>query len=258
MRRKRMRRKKKMNKVSRIAGILLIGVVIGLAIVMTAADLYRPDHTLPNAGNRRNVEMTSAGDTSYYPLAVYSDNFIWNHVYGEIAIGTAVQAIAIDLSDTVNYTHDYTGSIVVQDVMSEVCVTNIGGGSVIAEYTIRYGVVVRTGSTNGDILWFHAYQVGTDERLLTNAQECYIATGPKEVDLTVESDQAKYITGNIRDVNDTDWDNDDTKFTMITTAVGNTAVTAYPGVGDMVIELIEGVNGLNFDGKFHMVYRTKE
>lgn len=181
----------------------------------------------------------------------------WVYVSGEKNTSANLQAILIDLSDTTNFKHDDTGHIILKDISSKICLQAVGSAMSVGDWRIRYGLVIRSDATDGDVLWFYSTKVMLGDTILSGGGRCFFPPGPGEVDLSIRDNQAKYITGGVRYIDDTEWDNDDVKATFISTEAGDTAINAFPGEGDVVVELLEGGGTWAFDLRVMAIYRTQ-
>lgn len=75
--------------------------------------------------------------------------------YENATVTTSTQIIFIDLSDTVNYPHERTGSVGISKITTSF-ISNLGAAN-ISSGTIQLGVVTYVGNSTGTVKWFATY-----------------------------------------------------------------------------------------------------
>jgi hypothetical protein len=230
--------------------LILTCLLIGMAwVAVIGADSYVVDW---HGGYKRFVELVH-GDTTHKTAAVYVDDYKWYTIQTTIpSNSSSLNAIAIDLSNTTGYDHSNTSKIIVKKIAVNACVTH-GDANADSEWNIEWGVVVRTGSTNGDVRWFRSDQVAGNLSDGSHKETCYFYETPDgvEYDLEVVSNAAAYITGNDATTNSTDWDNDEDMVDFL----GN--ITTRLGAGDMAWRIVENDGTASLDMEANIIYRTE-
>lgn len=162
--------------------------------------------------------------------------------------------VLVDLSDTTNYRHYNTVSVVLKS-LSLNAEKHTGGGG----FDIWVGVINEVDATNGSTDWIHVWHIETDVAETDNtnfiSQKIYFNDLDLEVNATTAASEVLYnVTTNIGHDGDTTWQTD----TGLASPVGASG-QAYgkPGAGDLVVYVEETSDSGTLDFIISAEYDTR-
>ena len=156
--------------------------------------------------------------------------------YFEGSIASNGYRILVDLSDTTNFPHLETGSLIVSSISYNVL---FAGGS--SDCYVKLGFVTRVDGTDGDVAWFDT------QYFSTNTSDRSVSRFINYNDSTIKLASAKYITNR----NTT---NDIAIRTVSTLPSPAGAAVSVSGVGDLLMEV--GYNTSMFDINVQVNYHS--
>lgn len=163
--------------------------------------------------------------------------------YVELGITSNRYIMMVDLSDTVNWPHEYTGRVDVSSTEAQINISSVSG----ATGTLRLGVVTRIDGTDADIIWVDCAifnkNGATDIERSFNYSPSQLKLGVSGGKLVKSVSNA--WSYNVAEIN---------SVTPLDTA--NDALTAIPAVGDLILFLEVSAGTVSFI--YDIMYHTED
>ena len=161
--------------------------------------------------------------------------------YSNASVDTSTSIVMMDLSDTTNFKHRYTGNFVISEI--HVAVDRTGSSGVTSSTgTIKIGVVNVVNASTGSVTYFYEFPIlksgsftapVSDSKIYSPSfLRCKVIPGAN-----INTDgETPYIVSNSKDAGSTSFQDD----TTIPTTLGD---LVYPTVGDIILSLTEATAG---------------